>query len=403
MMITTYRQFGGRHPETAAIKNILAAKGVVAPHTGRPFSEAMLLGIGGGLGIGYILWEFKAHETAILVLAFGYKWNYPVEYMTGLARRAGMKAVVKETGGMKAAGAQLREALQAGQPATAWVDPANLPYFHLPALYDGCLGHVVTVAGLEDGCATLDDRSQRPLTVEAEALAAARARIASYKNRLLLLEPGEPFDLETAIWNGIGDCLEYLGGSSTTFALPVILKWARLLTDTRNQKGWPVVFKNRVGLYTTLKSIFEGIELGQTGGGGLRDLYASFLVEAGDVANRPELRQAANQYRGVAGRWSALAQATLPDEVPVFRETKELLTRRYELLIEQGRDAFDGIAAISGRINELDAALKRDFPLDDKGVQQLFAGLQEHLVAIHQAEKEALAALSEAYQQRPGS
>ena len=58
MILSNYQQFGGQHPETAGYKNILAYQGVKAPHTGKPFSEAMLLGIGGGLGAGYILWEF---------------------------------------------------------------------------------------------------------------------------------------------------------------------------------------------------------------------------------------------------------------------------------------------------------------------------------------------------------
>ena len=36
--------------------------GPARPHTGQPLSEAMVLGAGGGLGAGYILWEFKAHD-----------------------------------------------------------------------------------------------------------------------------------------------------------------------------------------------------------------------------------------------------------------------------------------------------------------------------------------------------
>jgi len=57
------------------VKNTLAALSVKAPHTGKPFTEEMLLGIGGGLGMGYILWEFKKHDSAILAMAFQNKWN----------------------------------------------------------------------------------------------------------------------------------------------------------------------------------------------------------------------------------------------------------------------------------------------------------------------------------------
>ncbi len=68
---------GGKHPNTAALKNVLAAQEVKAPHPNKPFGEAMLLGIGGGLGAGYILWEFKQHESAIIVL--GFRNRFPMQ------------------------------------------------------------------------------------------------------------------------------------------------------------------------------------------------------------------------------------------------------------------------------------------------------------------------------------
>ena len=37
----------------------------------------MVLGVGGGLGAGYILWEFEAHHTPTLVLGFRNQWQYP--------------------------------------------------------------------------------------------------------------------------------------------------------------------------------------------------------------------------------------------------------------------------------------------------------------------------------------
>lgn len=48
------------HPDTASMATVLAARGVVSPITGRPLSEALLLVAGGGLGAGYILWEFES-------------------------------------------------------------------------------------------------------------------------------------------------------------------------------------------------------------------------------------------------------------------------------------------------------------------------------------------------------
>jgi hypothetical protein len=58
---------GGINPITAPLRNVLAVQGL-------DLSEAMLLGISGGLGAGYILWEFNSR--AIIVLGFRNRWNY---------------------------------------------------------------------------------------------------------------------------------------------------------------------------------------------------------------------------------------------------------------------------------------------------------------------------------------
>ena len=60
-----YQMRGGLHPETATLANVLANQGVVSGLTGEPLTEAAILGIGGGLGAGYILWEFQASRGKI--------------------------------------------------------------------------------------------------------------------------------------------------------------------------------------------------------------------------------------------------------------------------------------------------------------------------------------------------
>src|SRR5687768_14292705 len=101
--------YTGIHPETATLKQVLALQGVKNPHTGEPFTEAMLLGIGGGLGAGYILWEFKAHESANIVMGFRSRWNYVAEFMQKVPHRLGAETVLQEASRKKAA-----DNLQAG-------------------------------------------------------------------------------------------------------------------------------------------------------------------------------------------------------------------------------------------------------------------------------------------------
>ena len=110
-----YTQIGGIHPETATMTNVLANQGFVSPHNGRPLSEAMVLGIAGGLGCGYILWEFKKYESAILVMGFQNKWNYTTEFMQNFCNRVGVQAQFLETGGAKTAVKHLDKALADGR------------------------------------------------------------------------------------------------------------------------------------------------------------------------------------------------------------------------------------------------------------------------------------------------
>lgn len=396
--LPTYTHFGGTHPETAALANCLRATGLRAPHSGEPYSEALLLGIGGGLGAGYILWEFQQHLARVLVLGFRHSWQYPVRFLETICQRVGASATLRETGGGATAERQLQDALTAGTPPVAWVDRAHMPYLQLPPVLKGHFGHFVAVAGFDGDRAIIDDLAVRPFLVATEDLAAARGRITSYKNRLLIPTslPGAAADLPAAVEAGLRDCVANLTAKSDSFSLPALKKWARMMTDRKNPKGWPVLFANPRGLYGLLQSGFEGIALDGTGGDGLRSLYAAFLDEAAPLVGRPALVEVAASYRELAADWVALAEAALPDSVPDFREARDLLRDRHDRLLAEGEAAVSANEPLTARIQALHAALNRDFPLDATAKDALFADLAERLRALYAKEVAVAGALGEA-------
>lgn len=395
MIIETYQKIGGFHPETAAYTNVLASQGMVAPHTSQPFSEAMLMGIGGGLGMGYILWEFKRYSSALIVMGFRNRWNYPVEYLQNLSERIGVTAVVQETGSPNKATKNLLAALDSGQATIAWTDQGNMPYLYLPEQMDGVAGHVVAVCGYDSDNIWVDDRAAKLLPVSHEAFAKTRARIGSYKNRLMLLQPsGADVDLETAVLAGIRDCVEHLGRSSNSFAIPTLKKWAKLMTDSKNKKGWPVVFGRSGGRYGTLQYVYEQICLMGTQGSGLRTLYANFLTEAGTALNNDFMHDAAAAYREVATQWQALADTALSTDIAAFTEMRDLLHQKYSLFLQTGLEEEAQLRAITEEIYAKETQLNNDFPLDEAGTNTLYAAMQTQLMALHDAEKEALAVLT---------
>lgn len=388
-VLPTYTVFGGVHPEAAAAANLLAAAGLRRPDTGAPLSEALVFGSAGGLGALYILWEWEAHNVQVLVLGFHHLGNYPVRYFQGLADRLNVRVSMPETGSRRVAAQTLDDALAAGRPAVAWVDRASLPYLQLPERLRGRLGHFVAVCGRVGDGYWIDDRAAAPFFVPAATLGDARERISSYKQRLLLVDACAPFDLPAAVQSGIAAQIDYLGGGSDSFALPALRKWARLLTHPTHKKGYPVVFRDRRGLFRVLRAAYEGIAL-DVGAGALRGLYASFLREAALILDNEGLLVAADAYADLSARWLAFADAALPD--PPFAPSKQLLIDRHAALL-QGGDAWQEWVARTEELEALDSAFNRDFPLDDGATNRLFADLGEQMHTIYTQEVAALALL----------
>jgi hypothetical protein len=363
---------GGLHADTAAFANVLANLGVVAPHSGEPLSEAMVLGVGGGLGAGYILWEFEQHDHPALVLGFRRQWQYPARWAAEAAERLGLHAEIHETGGAKRAAAALDGQLDRGLPAIVWIDDERLGHRHEPAWRNGHGGPPIIVYAREGDRYAIDDRSSGRVTVSAERLAEARGRVVSYKNRLITIDP-ELVDLDAerlraGVEEGLRLQVEHLSASSDSFSLPAWRKWARMTTDTRNKKAWPVVFADGRGIATMTASIYTAAGRGRH----LRGLYADFLEEAAELLSRPALREAATAWRAAADAWEAIVDAALPPG----DELRELIDRT-DALVARG----DNPAEVAAARWELQARR------DEAGE---LPALAEHVMAMYEAERAAL-------------
>lgn len=357
---------GGLHDDTAALANVLANTGIVAPHTGEPLTEAMVLGVGGGLGAGYILWEFDRREARFLVLGHRRLWQYPARWATETAGRLGLHADIHETGGAKGAAERLDAVLDRGLPAIAWIDPYRLGHRHLPTWLDGHGGGPVVAYGRDGGGVLIDDRSTGRLTVPAERLADARARVVSYKHRLIEIDPAlveiDADRLRAAVEEGLALQVEHLSSRSDSFSLPAWAKWARMLTG-RGAKAWPVVFADGHGLASAMASIYA--DAGR--GAHLRGLYAEFLDEAAALLGR-DLGGAASAWREAAAAWERLVEVALPAGSK----------------LRAAIDADDGSERLAGERWALQERLDASYAVS-------FEALAEAVAGMHAAETAALA------------
>ena len=401
MIVKDYAQFGGKHCETGSLKNVLAHMGVVAPPAGEPFSEEMLLGIGGGIGMSY--WLFQFGDRPFFFIGTRYAEKGPgALFLQTIGKRLGLKMTVHETASARRGAADLEAALDAGRPVMVWADMPMLPYLGIPEqAHFG--GHAIVVYGMEGGRAWIADRARRPVSVKASELAAARgSKFKPYPPKHKLLEvdpPAAPITtqtLERAVVRGISDCCrQLLHGPIRNIGLQALPKWADLVCDEKIPKGWPKVFRQPVDLYGALMSTFLFIEIGGTGGSAFRTMYAAFLTEAAGLLKEPRLEEVSRLYQDCARLWSGVARAALPDWAPELRETRELLTRKNRIFEDQEADALDQMLRINWRLDEIVAGAKKKFPAPSELVPELLAGLSESILRLHEAEMKAVTALEE--------
>ena len=201
----------GIHPPTAALQKILHIKNIQNPVTGEPFSEALLLGIGGGLDTGYILYQFSYLPHPTLVLGFRNQWNNTRTFVGNITTRLSIDVRWQEFSGRTEAQKALQTALQNGNPSLVWVDKASLPYREFPKSDQGYHNYQVAVHARDGRLWRLyvDDLSTKLLEVREKDLTSARASLPQNNFRMMTVKgsPGiQTQELRVAILEGIREC-----------------------------------------------------------------------------------------------------------------------------------------------------------------------------------------------------
>jgi hypothetical protein len=387
--------FPGNLPAPTALRVVLTHAGIRAPHTGQPYSEAMLFGIAGGVGAGMFTFVYEKEDFASFFVTGRHNWQDDLGYLSDACARLGLDPQIRESAGAKVAENQLREALAEG-PCVAWVDMVHLPHRGLPVQFSGGGYHVITIYAIDDasGTARIGDLADDPIPIALKDLALARGRIKKQANRLLSVRgPAAPRDLVGLIREGLKHC--HLGRPGigkkvmTNFTLEAFRVWGMRMQGSKDKEGWEQIFPRGGRLYCALTSVYDNIENSGTGGGLCRPIYAEFLSEAAEATGKAELAALGEQYAELGRGWSALAEAALPDQVPAFREAKQLLTKKCELIYGGGASALEEVGQAWKGLHALKAQARAEFPLSEAECRDLRADLQARILALYEAEVEA--------------
>ncbi len=399
MIVPDFNQFGGKHTETAAFRNVLDHLGVVAPHSGQPITEELLFGIGGGIGFAYFLFERSGSHTIHLGTRIHTRETEWPEFLSRIAARIGVRLRVQNSSSPAAAESNLRRVLERGQSVIVCFDGSHLPYLGLHTSMHTYLNLVAYGMDESSGQVLLSGRCKQPISLEREALRAARQTSWAPKYRAMLVElDGGAYDLKAAVTEGIRDCCRQMnnGLGISNFGLRGMEKWASLLTSTKERKSWTKIFSPGATLYEALYSVFAQISARSNTGSANRAFQADFLEEAADILSNAALRSAAQLYREADRLWGELAEAHLPDSVPLLHEAKELTFRRMRLFETDGLAATSETQSIRARLEQIAVQAATQFPIGFEDSRALLHDLRTRILHLRDAEAEAVRALEDA-------
>lgn len=396
--LPNFTQFEGRYWDTAALRNALDYQGAKAPHTSEPYTEAMLLGLSGGITFGYFTFHYKGYDPQVNLLT-----RNTFDPTERIFDRLKLPRELLRSASADKARRNLIQALENGFAPVASPDMWLLPYNALP--YDEGMwgGMPLVIYGYEPekGEAYISDRSRVPLIVSTDDLDQARGRIKKERNALLLLNEPDESALADAIRQGLADCLQLMTekppkGSAKNFGLRALQHWAEMLVK-KSRGSWAKEYPSGRPLLAALTSAytFLGPAFGKTVQAE-RDVYADFLDEAAQVLNSPALSDVAGMYRVAGEAWRGLHDSLLPKDAPMLGEARDAIDRKTALFIESGAAHLDEIIAQRDRLESLKKVSENDFPLTDDEIADLRASIRDAVLRAHDAEEAAVNALKAA-------
>jgi hypothetical protein len=394
-----FRPFVARQSEAGSLQAALAYLDIHAPHSGQPYSEAMLFGLGGGIGFSYFVFEYKSARIKTLTLGTRIttlEESSRPQFVQTICERIGAPLRVLHPTTVAAANNGVRQALAEGTPPIVWIDLSGAPY-HFPATADYA---AAVVYAWKDDQVLLAGRSRRLLSLRRKAFEAARSSMGVPKARTVVVgRPERGPHLAVSLQEALRQTRDQMargiqvGQFRGNFGLAALEKWATLLADEGDRKGWPRFFPAGRDLLAALLAVYVQIELRGRGGGAYRGLYAEFLEEAAEATRRRRLKEAAEPFRLSARAWHSLARTALPNSVPALRRLRELTAAREANLARLGAQGLARAVELAEEMRRLRRSIEEDFPLESAEVLDLLADLRRRVQRIHALESAALQAL----------
>ncbi len=273
----------GYHCQTNSLAKIFAFHG-------HPLSEDMLLGLGAGMGFFY--W----HQKGTLPF-FGGRTNLK-SFFSDIGNRTSVAISVHSTASTQKAEKRLLELMRMKQPVMVFGDMAYLPWFDFPeeyhfgghtfvlCAYDG--EETLLASDMEPKTAGLKKSLFSPLTLE-EVRKARNSPFKPFPPHNAWLE----FDFSHFRFPTGNEVNDAIRQTATAMLNPPISNAGvkGFLRTAKEMSKWETEFDEKY-LRLVLFNIYIFIEVGGTGGGCFRYMYARFLNEAADITGNRRFTEA---------------------------------------------------------------------------------------------------------------
>lgn len=377
-IVAGYRVFGpAQHHESGLLAHVLRAHGFRAPHTGKPYSEAMLAGLGGGIGFMYAVFEYKNMPPLMTIVA----QHHPEPWVPAVLDRLEIAYRADHSGKPEPAIARLREVLAAGRPVVVTLDKSRLPWHGMRPGH-GVDPYTVVVAGQSDGLLLIDDEGPVPHELSIDVFADAwTAHRKGRHHAITLVGDGQTSDLSKAIREAISTTVAHLTGPvlgnsfDVNFGFSGMNKLAAQLRDPGGKTGWSRRFGQPVPFFHGVRRLYECLELEYTAPSATRAIYADFLAEAAPLVS-PALAEAAELIRASGRLWSRLAMLA-QETVRGLGPLADLAEQRLALMFSRDPYAAQQIRELNAYLDVLAADYEAGDPLGEQGRRDLFSAMAD--------------------------
>ncbi|KOR89389.1 BtrH N-terminal domain-containing protein [Paenibacillus solani] len=324
MIINSFSPFIGQHCETTATGTLLKSLGI-------EMSEAMLFGVGEGLG--YIYWDMKSMDFPFI----GGRVK-PDLLTQKIVSNLNLQMDVKETSSCKKAWENVKQNIDKGIIVGLKLDSYHLDYFTNKVHF---AGHYVAMYGYDDCYAYLVDTKQQGGMVKTSLRNLALARnekgpMSSKNLSYTIKKEGDVSNLRDVIIKAIkGNAIDYLNPPIKNLGYKGIKKTSVEI------KNW---FERSEKIEDDLVLTATLMERGGTGGSLFRNMYRDFLKECLIMLEHAPLQNAYNLFTKIAPMWEEVSNL-----IRNAGETHEIrfLNQASDLLMELSSKEYEAMSQLS--------------------------------------------------------